>query len=98
MVVRAEQMNANTETEARRKFCLQHTDKTKLCQASECMGWRWQEISCTPEFVEAVKKQAVVMKTTPPHAKAARYVLENRKEFGLPEKPTTGFCGLAGTA
>lgn len=66
------------------------------CGATECMAWRWQPLVCEPEWISAVRKQATATDDKAPFAKSARYVNENRAEFGLPDQPFRGYCGLAG--
>lgn len=67
------------------------------CVASECMMWRWQPLLADDAFKEAVKKAAEKLgDKSPSRKKAVQHVIDNRSDYGLPDKPYRGFCGLAG--
>lgn len=78
--------------EALTKTCCQNTEN--LCAGRDCMAWRWKPLMADENFLHAVK--LVMDKEGLPHAKAVKYVTENRAEYGLPMKPFDGYCGLAG--
>lgn len=95
-------MNGHTEEQAMRTLypqTLPSADWDK-CQAAECMAWRWIPLEADAAFLAAVAKRVKVEnpETGKPyhHTQAAKYVTENRAEFGLPTKPLLGYCGLAG--
>jgi len=84
-----------TEDDAKTKTCPQKDHGVDPCIASECMAWRWSPLMAnTPEYIEALKtcENERGMK----HRDAAIYVNTHRAEFGLPTKPFSGYCGLAG--
>jgi hypothetical protein len=66
------------------------------CLGSDCMAWRWEPLTCSPEWTAAVRKHAEATDDKAPFAKSSRHVNENRAEFGLPDRPFRGYCGLAG--
>lgn len=77
--------------EAKTKACCQFDT---LCNADQCMAWRWIPLLADEEYLHAVK--LVMDKEGMQHSKAAKYVTENRAEYSLPTKPFDGYCGLAG--
>ncbi len=67
------------------------------CQGVGCMMWRWQPLMADDAFKEAVKKAALdIGDKHPSRPKAAAHVVANRAEYGLPDKPYKGYCGIAG--
>jgi hypothetical protein len=67
------------------------------CCASECALWRWKNFQCDAEYFVAVKKAAAsVHDNTPSKSIGVTLVNKDRTKWGLPDKPTTGFCGAAG--
>ena len=78
--------------------CVQNLDEA--CSGIDCAAWRVLPLMVDAKFVAAVSE--VMKRTNPktgkniPHATAAKYVADNRAEFGLPTTPTHGYCGLAG--
>lgn len=73
------------------------------CAADKCMAWRWMPLLATdPKYIAALKEcESIDIQENGKLRKmrageAAAYVNENRKKFGLPEKPFEGYCGLAG--
>jgi len=95
-------MMAYAEDEARTKFCpigqwKSSYDLMTYCRASECMMWQWQPLLADDKFKEAVQRAAEELKdTSPARKKAVAYVVANRLEYGLPDKPYKGYCGLTG--
>lgn len=91
-------LNVRTEKSALGQLCAPVSDARNAaeCAGSKCMAWRWQPLMVDDAFKEAVKRRAEAASEHP--TKAASYVAENRKEFGLPDKAHLGYCGLAGPA
>lgn len=82
-----------TEEEAKSKECARNHEIS--CVGSKCMAWRWITLSAnTPEYIAALRDCEKERGMKP--RDAAAYVRDNRTEFGLPEKPFCGYCGLAG--
>ena len=78
------------------------------CISTQCMAWRWLPLIADKLFIEAValaerqgkgKTTTGVVKIGLTHevlAGAARYVVDNRAEYGLPTEPFEGYCGPCG--
>lgn len=65
------------------------------CSGQDCMAWRWFPLQAnTPEYIAALKECEFERGMKPKDA--AAYVNKNRAEFGIPEEPFEGYCGLAG--
>ena len=65
------------------------------CISTQCMAWRWLPLIADKLFIEAValaERQGKGKTTTG----AARYVVDNRAEYGLPTEPFEGYCGPCG--
>lgn len=92
-----------TEQQAKERACPQQLDVSPEgdCIGRGCMAWRWVPLSTSDVgYMDALRKASAIKGEDgkPLGQKwAAAYVNANRAEFGLPEQPTTGFCGLAGT-
>lgn len=85
-----------TEEEAKTKRCVLGINQGP-CIGSTCMAWRWQPLMTDDAWVAAVKKAAEDIKDASSNRmKAAKHVNDHRAEYGLPTKPTRGYCGLAG--
>lgn len=63
------------------------------CEGTNCPLWRWMPVMMKQEHIEANKACVKRGMTT---KEAAAYVADNPSEFGLPEGPFEGFCGLGG--
>jgi len=73
----------------------------RVCVGAECMAWRWRPLLADDAFKDAVikahKDLGLELKAGGRHhTKATQHVMDNRAEYGLPEKPFLGYCGLAG--
>lgn len=63
------------------------------CAGADCAHFRMIPLQADDRFMAAVNKarsEGIDVK------QAARHVIENRTKYGLPEKSTKGYCGLAG--
>ena len=71
------------------------------CQADLCILWRWKAFEVTDPGYMAACAKAMTMPdaaTGKPMGQklAAGYVNTHRAEFGIPEAPYRGWCGLGG--
>lgn len=96
--------NVITPKEANKLLCCQGGASGETCVADRCMAWRWLPLMTDePGFLDAIKQKKEELqkkdKRLPQaaHNAAAKYVNENRKEFGLRTEVYQGFCGLAGS-
>ena len=66
----------------------------RCCMGPTCAAWRWHEEEVDEpgwkEAVQEAKEKGIGYKEAP------TYVNEHRTEFGLPEKPWRGYCGMGG--
>ena len=71
-------------------------DLQATCRGAGCAAWRWRPLMASDAgYKEAVAK-AQAMKAERGTLTAAEYVNANRADFGLPEEPFVGWCGLGG--
>jgi len=64
------------------------------CCGPACAVWRWQPLPAgllTPHIAMRLAENK-----NKDHKSATAWVMENRKELGIPTAPTHGFCGLGG--
>lgn len=92
-------MSLCTEEEAKERWCPfarneEPGEWQSCCTASSCMAWRWQPLMADEPFMNAVKQR--MDEAGDIHSKAVKYVRANLAEYGLPDKPFRGICGLAG--
>ncbi len=74
------------------------------CDADHCPMWRWIALSSSdPKFVSAVKKEQRRLADEEGrknngglHKIAVKNVMADRPAHNVPEKPTHGYCGIAG--
>ena len=65
-----------------------------MCIASQCMAWRWMPLMADQPFMDAIKDR--MESSGDSHPKAVKYVRTHLSDYGLPDKPFRGICGLAG--
>ena len=63
---------------------------TKMCRGSDCAIWRWQPVMA--EEMKAAVAKAISEGRT--HKEAVAHVAANRHDYGVPDRPYQGWCGL----
>lgn len=69
-------------------------EEESRCLGSACMFWRWVGLKADPAHAAAVAK--LMREGNVAHPKAAKMVADDPEKYGLPGKPTHGYCGIAG--
>lgn len=96
-------MTARTPDEAKNTLCpLSRTfgasPAVAHCQGPLCAVWRWQPLSSS-FLTSAVQSRLAEIKAAGEkagHKEAVAWVMERRKDLGIPTDPTHGFCGMGG--
>lgn len=74
------------------------------CMGPECPIWRWRPLSADdPAFKAAVSAEmsrladeAGAKSNMTYHREAVARIMADRAAYGLPDRPTHGWCGLGG--